>query len=46
MKKEIWLERTAAKQIPNINHSCKHVQYCEGLLLRYILVVHGDWVAM
>ena len=44
MKKAIWLERTAAKQIPHVNHSCKRVQYCDGLLMRYVLVAHGDWV--
>ena len=47
-----WRECTAAKQtteqIPQINNSstCKHVQYCKGLSLRYLLVAHGDWVAM
>ena len=43
MKKAIWLERKAAEQIPHIKHSCKRVHYCES---HYMLVVHGDWVAM
>ena len=35
------MERTAAKQIPQINHSCKHVQYGEGLLLYHALVTQS-----
>jgi len=30
-EKSNMLERTAAKQVPQINLSCKRVQYCEGL---------------